>query len=668
MIGRKLGNRYEVIEKIGGGGMAVVYRALDTLLNRNVSIKVLRAQFSMDEDFVRRFRREAQAAASLSHPNVVNIYDVGVEGEDYYIVMEFVDGLTLKEIIQDRAPLPVAEAIDIGKQICAALGHAHENNIVHRDIKPHNILIGKDGRVKVTDFGIARAITSNTITQDGSVLGSVHYFSPEQARGGITDVKSDIYSLGVVLYEMVTGELPFSGETPISVALKHLQDHFVEPREINPSLPQSVENIILKSLAKDPLIRYQTAREMYRDLEKALLYPNVAKFSIPDVDEQQTIQMPAVGLRNAGMDSLPSRGQKPPEAVDATSLEAEESMKKQDETSPEGKKERKFWRPVVWLFAIFLLLGVGAVTAYSLVTNFMGEPDVTMPKVEGMKYDDAVKELVQAGLDINNIKRTDEPSNDVAPNVVMKQDQYAGKTIKANRPVELTVSIGAEKFNMPNVVKMNVNDAKSALRAKNFEESNITVTEKEDRDNSPGTVLSQYPDADTKVDPSVKVKLTIAKGVQKVKIPDVAGKTLDDAKNALESAGLKLGQVINMQSDSVPKDNVISTSPFKAGDEVEKGETVGLILSAGPTKSDSQTQPKKKNVNVTVEVKDGKKVSVKIVRNDSRGVSNVVDGDVITATKVYTIECIVTPDHIAAIDVYQDGSPSKTIPVPYEDE
>ncbi|KEO81951.1 Stk1 family PASTA domain-containing Ser/Thr kinase [Tumebacillus flagellatus] len=666
MIGRKLGNRYEVFEQIGGGGMAVVYRALDTLLNRNVSIKVLRAQFSTDDDFVRRFRREAQAAASLSHPNVVNIYDVGVENDEYYIVMEYVDGLTLKEIIQDRAPLPVPEAIDIAKQICAALGHAHENNIVHRDIKPHNILIGKDGRVKVTDFGIARAITSNTITQDGSVLGSVHYFSPEQARGGITDVKSDIYSLGVVLYEMVTGELPFSGETPISVALKHLQDHFVEPREINPSLPQSVENIILKSLAKDPLVRYQTSREMYRDLEKALLYPNVAKFTIPDVDEQQTIQMPAVGLRNAGMESLPSRSQKQPEAVNPASLEAEEAAKNPEDGKPQGKK--KFWRPVIWLFAIFLLLGVGAVTAYSLVTNFMGEPDVTMPKVEGMKYDDAVKQLVQAGLDINNISRQDETSNDVAPNVVMKQDQYPGKTIKANRPVTLTVSIGAEKFNMPNVVKMNINDAKSALLAKNISESNITVTEKEDPDNAAGAVLSQYPDADTKVDPSVKVKLTVSKGVQKVKIPDVANKSTEDAKKALESAGLKLGQVINMQNANVPKDAVISTSPFKAGDEVNKGETVGLIVSAGPPPSDSATQPKKKNVNVTVEVKDGKKISVKIIRNDSRGVSNVVDGDVITATKVYTIECIVQPDQIASIEVYQDGAPSKTIPVPYEDQ
>jgi serine/threonine-protein kinase len=666
VIGRKLGNRYEVIEKIGGGGMAVVYRALDTLLNRNVSIKVLRAQFSTDEDFVRRFRREAQAAASLSHPNVVNIYDVGVEGEDYYIVMEFVDGLTLKEIIQERAPLGVSEAIDIAKQICAALGHAHENNIVHRDIKPHNILISKDARVKVTDFGIARAITSNTITQDGSVLGSVHYFSPEQARGGITDVKSDIYSLGVVLYEMVTGELPFSGETPISVALKHLQDHYMEPRQINPALPQSVENIILKSLAKDPLVRYQTAREMYRDLEKALLYPNVAKFTIPDFDEQQTIQMPAVGLRTAA-EALPTRAQKQQEAIQPSSAEAEEARSLPEEGG-EKKKERKFWRPVVWLFAIFLLLGVGAVTAYSLVTNFMGEKDVAMPKVEGMKYDDAVRELVNAGLDFNNITRQDESSNDIPPNVVIKQDQYPGKTIKANRPVTLTVSIGAEKFKMPNVVKMNINDAKSALRAKNFEESNITVTEKEDRDATPGSVLTQYPDADTSVDPSVKVKLTVAKGIEKVKIPEVSGKTADEAKKTLEAANLKLGQVISMPSADVPKDKVISTSPFKSGTEVDKGETVGLVVSAGPPTTSDQNQPKKKNVNVTVEVKDNKKVSVKIVRTDARGISNVVEDDKITATKVYTIECIVQPGNLASIEVYQDGSKTNTIPVSYEDQ
>lgn len=251
MIGQDLGGRYEILTRIGGGGMALVYKAHDVLLNRKVAVKVLRQQFVHDEEFIRRFRREAQSAAALSHPNVVSIYDVGQEEDTHYIVMEYIEGHNLNEIIQERAPLQPDEAVRIAMQIADALDHAHQNHIIHRDIKPHNILIGKNGRVKVTDFGIARAVTSSTITQTGSVIGSVHYFSPEHAKGINTGEKSDLYSLGIVLYQMLTAKLPFLGESPISVALKHLQENFEEPRIVNPHIPQSVENVILKAMRKN---------------------------------------------------------------------------------------------------------------------------------------------------------------------------------------------------------------------------------------------------------------------------------------------------------------------------------------------------------------------------------------------------------------------------------
>lgn len=657
MIGRKLGNRYEVIERIGGGGMAVVFRALDTLLNRHVSIKVLRAQFATDEEFVRRFRREAQAAASLSHPNVVNIYDVGMEGEDYYIVMEFVDGLTLKEVIQDRAPMPVSEAIDVTKQICSALGHAHENNIVHRDIKPHNILIGKDGRVKVTDFGIARAITSNTITQDGSVLGSVHYFSPEQARGGITDVKSDIYSLGVVLYEMVTGELPFSGETPISVALKHLQDHFMEPRQINPSLPQSVENIVLKSLAKDPTVRYQSAREMQRDLEKALLYPNVPKFIPPSFDDQSTIQVPAVGLRQHGTNAPGAA-----EAEEQSLNHVQETRMNREQTSGEGadKKKKSFWKPVVWLFAVFLLLGVGAVAAYAIVTNYMSVQDVEMPDVKGKTFDEAVKELDKAGLDVQNIHKEEVFDDTAPPGTVINQDQYAGKTIKANREVTLTVSKGAEKLEMPDLIGKTKDQAADLLKQLKIPAGKITFEEKEEKEKPAGTVIGQNPDPEVSISPNSDIKLTVAKAIPTVRLPDLTDAAEDDAKKKLSDLGLKVSQVVTSTHATIKAGHVIRTS-YPPGTEMKKGESVELIVSKGP-------EAVKRTVEVVVPVpNEGEKAKVKLVRRDMRGEQTVKEETITKETK-YNVECYVAKDQIASIEVYIDGQPERTITVPYDGE
>ena len=272
--GKLLGNRYEIIKKIGNGGMATVYKATDVILKRQVAVKILRDEFTTDEEFIRRFEAEAQSAARLTHPNIVSIYDVGVEGNLYFIVMELIQGKTLKEIIvEEQGPLPWKWSVNVAIQIAQALEMAHRNNIIHRDIKPHNIIITEDGIAKVTDFGIAKAVSNSTITAFGTTIGSVHYFSPEHARGGFTDAKSDIYSLGVVMYEMLTGKVPFDADTPVSVALKHMQEEPIEPIEKNPNMPSSVNKIIMKALKKDATLRYQTSTEMLVDLKAALKDP-----------------------------------------------------------------------------------------------------------------------------------------------------------------------------------------------------------------------------------------------------------------------------------------------------------------------------------------------------------------------------------------------------------
>lgn len=273
--GKILGSRYEMIQKIGNGGMAIVYKARDIVLNRHIAVKVLRDEFTTDEEFIKRFETEAQSAARLTHPNIVSIYDVGMDNGIYYIVMELIQGKTLKEIIvEEGGPLPWKWSVNVAMQIASALEMAHKNNIIHRDIKPHNIIITEDGVAKVTDFGIAKAVSNSTITAFGKTIGSVHYFSPEHARGGYTDAKSDLYSLGVVMYEMVTGKVPFDADTPVSVALKHMQEEAVEPRTVNPNVPEAVNKIIMKALQKEPVMRYQTATEMLQDLKMSLKNPS----------------------------------------------------------------------------------------------------------------------------------------------------------------------------------------------------------------------------------------------------------------------------------------------------------------------------------------------------------------------------------------------------------
>lgn len=400
MIGRRLNDRYKILKLIGSGGMANVYLAHDMILDRDVAVKMLRMDFSNDPDFVRRFQREAYSVTSLSHPNIVSSYDVGEEEGLQYIVMEYVEGETLKEYIQRHTPIKPKKVLRIMEQLTAAIAHAHHFQIVHRDIKPQNILINEDGNVKVTDFGIATASTAATITQTNSVLGSVHYLSPEQARGGVANKKSDIYSLGIVMFELLTGELPFSGESAVSIALKHLQSEVPPPTTINPEIPQSVENIVLKATAKDIFYRYDTADEMKLDLQTALDSDrlNEKPFVIP-VNEDETKVLPIIK-------DIPDTSESEADTVvipisKPTKQKVDPASKKAADQKNKRKKKNSFAK---FIIGTFIALLIGGLLAITLIPALFLPEDVEIPDVKNMTYESAVTLLASKGLKINDPK------------------------------------------------------------------------------------------------------------------------------------------------------------------------------------------------------------------------------------------------------------------------
>lgn len=420
---------------IGGGGMANVYLAHDDILGRDVAVKILRLDYSNNEEFIKRFHREAQSVTTLSHPNIVNMYDVGEEDGIYYLVMEYVPGQTLKQYIIEQGMLPIGEALDIMEQLTSAMAHAHHFEIVHRDIKPHNILIRADGVVKVTDFGIATATSATTITHTNSVLGSVHYLSPEQARGGIANKQSDIYSLGIVMFELLTGRQPFSGESAVAIALKHLQSEIPSPRRWNENIPQSVENIILKATAKDPFHRYQSANAMKRDIETAL-YPeriNEQPFYIPE-DMEATKAIPIIQqeqlFENVTDETIVLSGSK-----------VDEPKRKEHTELDKKKKRSNKWIKV--LITTFLLLAIGITLALTVIPGFFIPKDVKVPDVAGMKYTTAVNKLVEKGFEVTepNIVYTD----DVEAGDVIKTDPVAGRVVKESSKITIYQSGGKRK-------------------------------------------------------------------------------------------------------------------------------------------------------------------------------------------------------------------------------
>ena len=562
--GKILGGRYEIEEQIGSGGMATVYRARDLVLKRYVAVKVLRDEFTTDEEFIKRFETEAQSAARLVHSNIVSIFDVGVDNGIYYIVMELIQGKTLKEIIvEERGPLPWKWSVNVAIQIASALEMAHRNNIIHRDIKPHNIIITEDGIAKVTDFGIAKAVSNSTITAFGTTIGSVHYFSPEHAKGGYTDARSDLYSLGVVMYEMVTGRVPFDADTPVSVALKHMQEEPVPPIDINPNLPESVNKIILKSLQKDPMLRYQTATELLQDLRMALKNPS------GDFVEEKQYDPTAKTQR-----------------ISAEDIEKEQKKNKKESKFKKFIKNHKVLSAIIGLILLFVI-AFGGTTLVLKITN---PKEVEMPNVVGLSRDEAKQQIENAKLKFE--VSSEEYNKDVEADHIISQDpSYVEgyNKVKQGSTVKVVVSKGTEKTKVPKVVGQKEDDATKALEdaklvAEVVEESSKTV--------EAGYVISQETEANTEVDAGDTVKIHVSTGTEKATVPGVVGKKQDEAKKTLQDAGFNVK--VENSEDSSKDTGIVLKQSLNEGDTVDKGSNITITVN---------TYEASKSAQVTIDVK-----------------------------------------------------------------
>lgn len=566
MIQRILARRYELQELIGGGGMADVYKAHDKLLDRAVAVKILHQQYANDAEFVEKFRREATAAAKLAHPNIVNIYDVGEEGGSQYIVMEYVSGPTLKEVIQQKGRLAPIEAVRIAKEIASALESAHRNNLVHCDIKPHNILVMPDGRIKVTDFGIARAVSASTMTYSGSVMGSVHYFSPEQAKGTVITTKSDVYSLGVVMYEMLTGTLPFNGETSVSIALKHLQEEPVPIRQIDPSIPPVLEAIVQKAMSKDPADR-PSSTELYADLNqaKAMLSDRGASQESVVNDPFATRMMPRITP-----EMMSQRTGEIPVQNTMGNREYQPTYQAQEEKSI--FKSKKFIAVLVGI----LIMGffVGSFLSYG---KFWSSSEINVPDVVGKSSVVAQQILEDKNLRVKLVEANDDA---VPAGQVISQYPEAGAKVKEQRLVTITISKGGQELTMPDLKSMSRSNAEEKLTKMGLKIGSVF---EENSKEPTGTIINQDPRSGSKITKGQTVDITVSLGEKKkeITVQNYSGLSSDSAKANLEANGLSVGNVSEEESDK-PKGTVIGQSPA-AGTTTAEGGSVSLIVSAGRT-------------------------------------------------------------------------------------
>ena len=558
MASRILSGRYELLEKIGDGGMAVVYKGKDKLLNRYIAVKILRPEFTKDATFVENFKRESQAAAGLSHPNIVGVYDVGREGNINYIVMELIEGDTLNKIIEREAPMDYRKVIDISKQVASALRVAHKNKIIHRDVKPHNIMVTNDGVVKLADFGIARAVNDATLSTGSKIVGSVHYFSPEQARGNYVDERSDIYSLGIVMYEMLTGKVPFDGDNPVTVALKHINEEIVPPRELEPSIPPALERIVMKATNKFQTNRYANADELIQDLDNVSFVTSIAPDSI---FESTTV----VEKRNKRKQDL----EKDIEEV----VEARERDRK--------KKRRK----TIAITAVIILLLAAMGGGYAAWRMGAFSSTKAAPDLLDKTYEEAVEIAESQGFKLK--KGKDIYSSEYTEGRICLQDPEPGVEMPKEGTITVNISKGNKAGLVPSVLGMQEEDVEAYLKSYGYELGNVKVITSPEKE---GMVLEQEPVAGSTLDKESSVDIVVSdgKGTEKGIVPSVTRMSLDDAKKAIQAAGFSVGNITYDWDSSIGKGYVIYQQ-YQANSQLDKGTPIDLQVSSGPEPEEEPT-------------------------------------------------------------------------------
>ena len=574
MNGIILGDRYELLEKIGEGGMSEVYKAKCHKLNRFVAVKILKKQFADNKEISQKFKREATAIANLSDANIVNVLDVGTQDDIDYIVMEYVSGKTLKELINYSGKLTYNTTIKIALQIAKALDCAHRNNIIHRDIKPQNILVTETGEVKVTDFGIAKSTDSQTITNTTSIIGSAHYLSPEQAKGTYIDFRSDIYSFGIVLYEMVTGRLPFEGESPVTVALKHLQEEPVPPKNINSAIPDSLNKLILKAIEKEPIKRYQNAKEIIQDLQKIQENPDVIiGDSFSNRDNDSTIIMAPINSINTSNTSKISKVEDDYDEDDEDFDDDYDEDDFEDEDNIQKKKKNKngLKKVLISIGIIVVILVLGSM-GFFLADGIGSNKEVEVPNIVGKLTDDVKTQIENLGLklEVKSTKKSDEQEN-----TILETDPKAGTKVKKGSTISVIVSAGEEQVPMPDFRNYERTDIEKTLKSKEF--TNYTITEQYNDSVESGYFIRQSPSEGTMISKKTSIEIVVSKGPETkyIDVADVTGKTLDEAKKALNGLNVKVSE---QETNKKDEDGIVLSQDDNVGKKLQEGATVALTV------------------------------------------------------------------------------------------
>lgn len=598
--GTVLSDRYEIIEKIGAGGMSIVYKAKCNRLQRYVAIKVLREEFAKDEEFVTKFKKEAFAAASLSHPNIVSIYDVGNDHDVNYIVMEYVDGMTLKQVIEKGAPFDSKKVLNYGLQIVSALKHAHSKKIIHRDIKPQNILVTHDDILKVTDFGIAKAVDSSTIVATGNAIGSVHYFSPEQAKGKYVNETSDLYSCGIVLFELATGRLPFEADTHISIALKHINEELPRPSVYNKKIWPGLEEVIIKATHKSQVIRYQSADEMLKDMSGILANPSSYKVVASNMSTDKTILLSEEDMNIIRQNERQMRSRK-----EAEKSKAGESMKDPDiknkktnlsknhsysEETDDEESVSTFYKVMVSVAGVLAaLVLVGIISATLLIMPGIGSDNVAVPDLLGMTVEEAKEKVKQDKLEI--VVVGEEENEQYSPGTICRQDPIENTIVKKKSKIEVTIAKEIDQNNtlvtVPSVTGMDAVEAQELLRDNNL---NVTIKREYHNEVEKGKVISQNPMQGEQVAIDTTVTLVISNGpeIVTVKMPNLLSMTVAEAKLSLSNNQLTLGEVTERPSDTVEAGLIIEQS-VPPNRDVEVDTAINVVVSKG--KEQVTTEP-----------------------------------------------------------------------------